>query len=118
MGTTGTDHLVSVLKLKKGDRATLAVESIRFVVTSDDREIGSGIVDETKLTEVPRSLNITAGEETHFAFHCRVPSDSACKVAATVTGRSLRTKRAPLGVWKATEFSVPKPPKRKTDAAP
>ena len=117
VGTTGTDNLVSVLKLKKGDRATLAVEGIRFVVTSDGREIGSGIVDEIRLSEVPRSLNITPGEETHFAFHCVVPSNVVCKITVTVTGRSLRTKRAPLGVWKATEFSIPELPKGKADAA-
>jgi len=106
-GTTGTDNLVCVLKLKKGDRAPLALESIRFVVMSDGRQIESGVVDETKPSEVSRSLNMTPGEETHFAFHCLVPSTAVCKVAVTVTGRSLRTKWAPLGVWKATEFSIP-----------
>lgn len=117
LGTKGVDNLVSVLKLEKGDRATLALEGIRFVVTSDGRELGSGIVNEIKLSEVPRSLNITPGERTHFAFHCVVPSDAVCKITVIVTGRSLRTKRAPLGVWKATGFSIPGPSKSAADAA-
>jgi hypothetical protein len=117
-GTSGTDNLVSTLKLKKGNRATLAVESIRFAVTANGREIGNGTVDDIKLSEIPRSLNITPGEETHFGFHCVVASDIVCKVTVTVTGRSLRTKRAPLGVWKASAFSVPEPPKGASNAAP
>lgn len=109
VAATGIDNLVSLLKLKKGDRAILGLESIHFSVTSNNREIGSGTVEEIKLSEVPRSLNITPGEETHFAFHCQVPSDAVCKVVATVIGRSLKTKRAPLAVWKATAFSIPGP---------
>ena len=108
--SSGTDDLVSVLKLKKGDRATLALESIHWVVTSGKNELASVPVDEIKLSEVRRTLNITPGEETHFAFHCRVPVEAVCKVTATVMGRSLRTVCAPLSVWKATEVSVPRPP--------
>ena len=114
---SGTDHLVSLLKLKKGDRATLAMESIRFVVTVDHNEVASGGVEEIKLSEVTRTLNITPGEETHFAFHCAVPTDAVCKITATVTGRSLR-KWAPLAVWKATDFSVPVAPQRGASAEP
>lgn len=105
------DELISVVRLKKGDRATLCLESVRFLVTTDDKEVASGTVNELNPSELRRTLNITPGEETHFAFHCRVPASAVCKVATTVTGRSLRIACAPLAVWKATEFSVPMSPK-------
>ena len=115
--SSGTDELVSVLRLKKGDRATLAIDSIHFAVTSDQTEIASGTVGEITLSQVPRTLNITPGEETHFAFHCRPPTHAVCKVSATVIGRSLR-RWAPLAVWKATEISVPLPQKARANAEP
>lgn len=107
--TAERDDLVSVLKLKKGDRATLSLEHIRFSIASEEKEIGGGMVDDVRCSEVPRSLNVTPGEETQFAFHTLVPARAVCKITVTVTGRSLRTKHAQLGVWKITDFSVPIP---------
>ncbi len=112
--SSGTDELVSVLRLKKGDRATLAIDSIHIAVTSSQTEIAGGAVGEIALSQVPRTLNLTPGEETHFAFHCQPPAHAVCKVSATVTGRSLRNW-SPLGVWKATEISVPLPQKARAN---
>jgi len=99
--------LVCVVKLKKGDRATLLLDSVTMIVQSGQTTLLNYSVPEVHAPEANRSLNITPGEETHFAAYCRAPKDAVCIVTATVTGRSLAWRRTPVAVWKATEVSVP-----------
>jgi hypothetical protein len=104
----GMDNLVSVLKLKKGDRAKLTLENVRISVTADSVEIDDASLDEIVVPELSRNLKLTPGEEAQFAFHWQVPSKAVCKIKAEVFGRSSRLARA--GVWKSTAVSIPKPP--------
>lgn len=117
MGTE-MDDLVSILKLRKGDRATLALEGVRFVVSSDGKEIGRGTVEEIRPAELPRTLNITPGEETQFAAHFVVPARSVCKITVTVAGRSLRSRHAPPSAWTISDFSVPLPGRGQVKPSP
>ena len=104
------DHLVCVAKLKKGDRANLVIEKIHVLVREGNRIQASEFIDDVNIQEASRTLNITPGEEAQFSTYVLVPHSAVCKVVVTVFGRTIR-KRAPLSVWRVTDFSVPEPPK-------
>jgi len=112
-GSPGTDDLVVLIKLKKGDRATLALEAVKVWLFEGERNLD----DPTLLEQEPawiirpvicrRPLNLTPGEETHFAFH-RTVSDKALYLAvARIEGKSMLVKCWPQAGWIASQVSVP-----------
>jgi hypothetical protein len=104
------DDLVTIIKLKKGDRASLALHSVSVEVEMNGTQLYSQSAPEVVPKEVSRNLNLTPGEETHFAFVGSVPSTANCKVIATVTGKTLGSRFAPfasVSIWKASEISCP-----------
>ncbi len=108
-----SDDLVTVVKIKKGDRAALSIDEIRVEIEA----VGvSKLVQSAPevMTELGRKLHLTPGEETHFAFVNSVPSMANCRVIATVTGKTIGSQYSPVrlnpqSVWKATEISLPIP---------
>jgi len=108
-GAEGRHDLVCLLKLKKGDRATLRLQTVAFFSKCGSSQ------DEQKhkvnlcvvAGKAERQLNITPGEETHFAVHFVVKATEVCSVRAEVKGQGLAWRRVPIGVWHASEVSVP-----------
>ncbi len=107
------DHLVCYLKLKKGDRSTIALQGINLVLIANGSEILNQSVEEIRIPNEHRNLNITPGEEAQFAFHHLVPHTAICKSIGTVTGRALQ-RWGTLATWKATDYSVPALPNDST----
>jgi hypothetical protein len=103
----GFHDLVCLLKLRKGDRATLRLETIVFFTKCESSGKQSHSVDLCVTAGgKTRKLNITPGEEAHFAIHVVIPSTEHCSISAEVTGRGLASRWAPVGIWRASEVSV------------
>src|SRR5262245_47927953 len=107
------DDLVTLIKLKKGDRAALALDEVRLEVEAVGMAKLAQSASEV-MTELGRKLNLTPGEETLFAFVNSVPKTANCKVIVTVTGKTLGSRYTPArlnpkSIWKATEISCPIP---------
>ena len=98
---------VCLVKLKKGDRATLRLESIIFTTKIGSKMPVDHDIDLLITTPAKdRKLNLTPGEEAHFAIYLKVPSKELCSVSVTVLGRSISGKGR-LGVWRGSDVSVP-----------
>lgn len=99
---SGKDHLITEIKLLKGDRSSLLLKSIRIIVRTGT------VVHETPLNSpfIPgetRMIRLTPGESTQFSHICEVDSDSVCHVEVSVDGKPLWFT---TGHWKASAHSA------------
>ena len=109
----GFHDLVTLVKLKKGDRATLALDEIAVWLVTDGHEprkvslLSEQPLCDIKSEVIERPLNITPGEETHFAYHHAIPQDCTYLIVARVMRKAVMGKRWRRAVWIASEISTP-----------
>jgi hypothetical protein len=108
----GTHDMVVLVKLKKGDRASLAVEKLSIWLFPGERNLNeTALLDEQPTWTITplvfnRPLNLTPGEETHFAFHQTISESITVFVVSKVEGRTLRRKWWPRSGWLASDIST------------
>jgi len=119
----GTDYLVVVANVKKGDRGAVSLHEVRADVspvadekthkplaatgrlTSYIHDDGVFQLKKSRASKTPL-LNLPPGEETMFAQWFTVPSDQPCTVEVTVLG-GWRWHRDTRYQWRASTVSLP-----------
>jgi hypothetical protein len=127
------DHLVTVIRLKKGMFSTATLEKLMVRVLAEDSVI---YVRDIRAVHVAddRYLNMSPGEETQFAAHCEVAAGDVCEIEVEVAGRRweasfvrkirlfAKEKNLAWGgalypaecYWRAVAISAPLPPRDST----
>ena len=104
----GTHDLVVLVKLKKGDRATLSLDEIVVWLFAGNKQLTRNSLLSEKPTcnlkseVIKRSLNLTPREEIHFALHHTISDSCVCLVVARVRRSSIIGKRWRRAVWIAS----------------
>ena len=100
----GRDHLLTEIRLSKGDRASLLLKEVTVFVKAGEHPQRSEKLKSPLIPGGLRMIRLTPGEATVFSHSCEIPSHCVCLVEVYIAGRS----NSPFtGHWRASTHSAP-----------
>jgi len=105
--TENEDLIIASVKISKGDRECLQLDSIKITPTGDFKFSHGDFIDFTGMRSPNRPLRLSPGEETSFEFAFKVPTDQVTKVDVELKGWSGPFSKRIKGYWYSSAISEP-----------